>query len=258
MDDQKRLGADESAELLCNPKEMSLLDHLSELRSRLIRSLIGVVGIFFVSLVFANHIINFLKRPLVAALPSGVQSLHFTGPLDVFVVNIKVAFLSAVIWGSPIWIYQFWKFVEPALYPKERRYVVPFVLSSILLFFAGISFCFVVILPVVLEFLIGMGIEVGTPIITINDYMSMLLLLIFAFGIIFETPLILILLAMMDLINAEVLSRNRKYILVGVLVLGALLTPPDPLSQLALALPTYLMFEISILIIKWIKRGQPT
>ena len=237
-----------------DPKAMTLMEHLDELRGRLTKALGGILLLFFISISFAGPIMEILKGPLISALPEGHNDLHFTGPMDVFIANIKVSFLISVVIGCPIWIYQFWRFFEPALYPRERKYVFPFILVSILLFFAGVSFCFFGILPLALEFLIGIGLEVGTPIITVGDYISLLLLLIFGFGLVFQTPVILVLLAMLDLISAKTLSANRKYVLVAILILGAILTPPDPLSQLAMGIPTYLMFEVAILIIKLVKK----
>lgn len=238
------------------PNEMSLFDHLGELRSCLIKAVSSIIAIFFLAFAFASPIIELLKKPLLESVPILKDKIYFTGPLDVFVVNIKVSFIAAIVLGSPIWLYQFWRFIEPALYPKERKLVLPFILASIALFLLGVSFCYSFVLPVILKYLVGLGMEVGTPLITIKDYFSLLLLLILAFGFIFETPLILILLASLELISADTLANNRKFIIVGVLVVGALLTPPDPISQLALAIPTYLMFEASIAIIRLIQRSK--
>lgn len=237
-------------------KVMSLLDHLSELRSRLFKSLVSVLVLFLISMAFSSQIINFLKGPLIGAMPDVTNILHFTGPLDVFLTSIKVSLLSSVVFSSPIWIFQFWKFIEPALYQNERRYILPFILISISLFLTGVLFCYYLILPIALEFLINLGKEVGTPMITIVDYISMIMVMIFGFGIVFEAPLILVLLAMLDLISAELLTKYRKFVIVGILFVGAVLTPPDPLSQIGMAIPLYFMYEISIIVIRFIKRPK--
>lgn len=237
---------------------MSLFDHLVELRQRIVKSLIAVLLFFGIAMAFSTEIIEFLKQPLIAAIPKDTDALHFTGPLDVFITSIKVGFLTAIIFACPVWIYQFWRFIEPALYKHERKLILPFVFASVSLFVAGVSFCYFVILPLALEFLIALGMEVGTPIITITDYVSMLMLMIFGFGFIFETPLILVLLAILDLISAEMLAKYRRYVMVGILFVGAILTPPDPLSQVGMAIPLYLMYELSILIIRLIKRKPAT
>src|SRR5690606_1685664 len=144
-----------------------------------------------------------------------------------FMVNIKVGFLAAVILGSPIWLFQFWRFFEPALYPRERRYIIPFALASISLFFAGIAFCFFVILPMSMSWLITLGSEVGTPIITVTDYVSLIMVMIFGFAIVFETPIVLILLAALDLISAESLVKHRRLVIIAILIIAAIMTPPD-------------------------------
>lgn len=249
-------GKDPSAEddLIDGGKVMSIFDHLGELRSRLMRAGLVVLVFFFVFLGFAEQLMIFLKQPLVQALPPGVNALHFTGPMDVFVINIKVAMLAGVLAACPVWLYQFWKFFEPALYPKERKYILPFIVASIALFVAGISFCFFIILPLTLSFLLELGMQVGTPIITVTDYISMLMLLLFGFGIVFETPLIIVLLAMLDIIDLEMLTANRRIIIIIILIVAAIMTPPDPISQMAMAVPVYLMYEMAILIVRFMKR----
>lgn len=245
-------------ELIAGGKVMSLWDHLAELRSRIVRSLWGVMVVFGVCFGFADNLIGILKVPLVAALPPGVSALHFTGPLDVFMVQLKVAGLVGLVASSPIWLYQFWKFFEPALYPRERKYILPFVVISVVMFLAGVAFCYFIALPTTLSFLIGVGMEVGTPMITIKDYVSLLMFMIFSFGATFETPVILVLMALLGIVRVETLVAHRRIVVIVCLVVAALLTPPDPVSQLALAVPMYAMYEVAILIIKFInKRTKP-
>ena len=237
-------------------KNESLLSHICELRQRLISSLFAVTFLFFLVFIFSDKVINFLKEPLVNSLPGKITTLHFTGPLDVFLASIKVSFLTAIICACPIWIYHFWKFIEPALYKKEKTLIRPFILISIGLFVLGLSFCYWIILPITLEFLIKLGLEVGTPMITINDYFSVITMMIFSFGIIFEFPLLLILLAYLDVLHYQHLKAMRRYVCIGSLILAAILTPPDPISQIAMAVPLYLMYEIALLIIKFIKKPK--
>jgi sec-independent protein translocase protein TatC len=248
---------DPEEQLIAGGKMMSIWDHLAELRSRIVRSLSGVIVLFIVAFAFSDPIIVYLKQPLIRALPPGNAGLHFTGPLDVFLVQIKVAFLVAIVGGSPIWLYQFWKFFEPALYPRERRYVLPFIVASASLFIAGTAFCYYGILPMTLEYLIQMGSEVGTPLITIKDYVSLLLLMVGGFGIIFETPVIIVLLNLLDILSLEALVSSRRFVIVVIMVISAVLTPsPDPMSQFAMAIPCYLMFEIAILAVRLIERAR--
>lgn len=245
-----------SDELPAGGKEMSLWEHLADLRGALVRAMSVILILFFIAMFYSTPLIQFLSRPLISVLPNPKVGLHFTGPMDVFVATIKVSGLFSVLFGSPVWTYQFWKFVEPGLYPGEKKLVVPFALASITLFFIGAAFCFFVILPMTLGFMIGLGTEIGTPIITINDYLSMVMIMIIGFGIIFETPIVLILLSMVDLIDAKLLREYRGPILVVILVVSAVLTPPDPISQIAMAIPVYAMFEASIVVISLIEKRK--
>lgn len=244
-------------ELLHGGKVMSIWDHLGELRTRLVRAAVAIVILFLVAFSFSDQIIGFLKQPLMAVLPPENRALHFTGPLDVFLTQIKVGFLVGIVGGAPIWLYQFWKFFEPALYPRERRYILPFIFASTVLFLAGVAFCYYVMLPFTLEFLINMGREVGTPLITIKDYVHLLMLMIFGFGIVFETPVIIVLLGMLDIVTTEQLTSNRRFVIVAIMVISAVVTPsPDPISQLAMAVPVYAMYEMAIIVLRLIKKRQ--
>lgn len=244
------------AELLHGGKVMSIWDHLSELRGVIVRSFLAIGVTFCVCLAFAEPLIDILKRPLVAVLPPGANALHFTGPLDVFMVDMKVAFLVGVVLACPFWLYQFWRFFEPALYPKERKFILPFIVASVFVFGLGVSFCYFAILPLSLHYLIGLGMEVGTPVITIKDYVSLLTVLIFGFGLVFETPVLIVLLAMLDIISVQALTAYRRFIVLAILLVSALLVPPDPVSLVALATPVYAMFELSIIIIRVLKKNQ--
>ena len=234
-------------------KVMSLWEHLEELRSRLIRSVVVFFAIFCVCMLFNEEILLFLKQPLIDSLPSNMDALHFTGPMDVFMVGMQVAGLASLVLSAPFWLYQFWRFVEPALYPKERKYILPFVFCSAVMFLAGISFCFFFVLPMSLTFLINLGMKVGTPMITINDYISLLLIMIFGFGLMFETPLVLVLLGALDLISYKTLQQHRRIIFLIILIVAAIFTPPDAVSMLSMAVPMYMMFEVAILIIRYLQ-----
>ncbi len=237
--------------------QMQLMEHLDELRIRLTRSVTVIIVTFFLMMFKAQALINFLKIPLVNALPPGVPALHFTGPMDVMLVGMKVAFMAAVIVTSPFWLREFWKFFEPGLYPAERKYVLPFIWGSVVLFLAGISFCYFVALPFTLTFLITVGIEVGVPIITVTDYIGLLILLFAGFGLVFETPLILVLLSLLDIIDSKSLTSQRRIAVVIILIIAAILTPgPDPVSQFVMAIPLYSLFELSILIIQRLEKNR--
>lgn len=226
------------------------MSHFAELRSRLIKSFIAVLLFFCGAFFFSNELINFLKQPLLNSLPKENQNLYFTGPLDVFLVSLKSSFLAAFICACPVWLYQLWGFLEPALHKREKKLAKPFLFFSVLLFFSGVSFCFYFIIPLTMEFLIGLGTDVGTPMITITDYFSLLSLMIIGFGVVFELPVVLLLLGFLGVVQAKTLAHYRRHVLVASLIIAAILTPPDPISQLGLAIPLYIMFEISILLLR--------
>ncbi|RZI57119.1 MAG: twin-arginine translocase subunit TatC, partial [Pseudomonas sp.] len=235
-----------------------IFEHIDELRGRLVKSLLVLIVMFCVCYYFAPQILTFLKQPLVGVLPKGAPSLYFTGPMDVFMANVKLGFFTALVISCPIWLYQIWKFLEPALYEREKKYVMPFMIGSITLFISGVALCYFMILPLALEYLIGLGTEMGTtPIITISDYLSLIMLMMAGFGAVFETPVVLVLLALLDLITAQTLRENRKIVVVIILIVAAVLTPtPDPISQLAMAIPTWLLFEGSIILIAWLQKAK--
>ena len=239
-------------------KRDALTFHLIELRYRLIISLAVIFVFFSVAFYFSADLINLLKKPLIDSFPSQELSrLYFTGPLDVLFASLRVAFLVGFIASAPVWLYQFWKFVEPALYPRERRYLIPIFFASLLLFLGGLSFCYFLMLPVALEVLIKLGLDVGSPIITITDYVSLLTTMMLGFGIIFETPVVLILLSLLGVIDAATLSRHRRGVFVVILIISAIITPTiDPFNQLAMAIPTYFMYEVSILVIRILGRKK--
>jgi sec-independent protein translocase protein TatC len=231
-------------------KSMSILAHLSELRTRLIVSVVAI-GLSFVALIFfSTELINILSLPLKKSLPEHNLQLHFTGPLEVFIASLKVAFICAIIFSAPVWIQQGWRFVEPGLYKKERRLIAPFVVASVMFFWLGVGFAYFLILPTALEFLISMGLEVGSALITISDYLSLVGVMLIGFGLVFELPLVLLLLLYLELVSLANLQAARRYVIVACFVLAAVLTPPDPFSQVAMAIPLYLLFELSLLLAK--------
>lgn len=232
---------------------MGLWSHLEELRVRLIRAAITLFIFFVIALAMSKYILNILKSPLQAALPPDMTALHFTGPMDVFMVNIQIAVLASVVLGAPAWLYHFWKFLEPALHAKERKYVLPFIGASVSCFLLGILFSYFFMLPMALKYLVGIGIEVAAPIITVTDYISLVTVIMLGFGLVFETPVLLVLLALLDLVSAETLAAQRRVTFVIILIIAAIITPPDPVSMLGMAIPCYLMYELSIFIIRFIK-----
>lgn len=234
-----------------------LLSRVDELRARLIKVFI-VVGVFFVACVFfAKEVFAILREPLVLAMPKAKNVLHFTGPMEVLSAYMKVSLLVAAILAGPVFFFQIWKFVAPALPEKTRRLVIPFFVSALLLFASGATFCYYLMMPTALEFLIGMGDGIATAMITVDDYIGLVVFMLLGFGAVFELPLVLILLERLGIITERMLTKNRGPILIAILVVAALITPtPDPISQLFMAGPMYILFEAAILIIRWMKKAD--
>lgn len=244
-------------ERLQNDRTASLLTRVDELRKRILRLLIVVFVIFCVCFTFGAEILGVLKLPLQKAMPNTKSLLHFAGPMEVFYAYVKVSFLTAAVIVGPFFLQQAWVFLAPAFPEHERKLARPVFFSSIILFIAGVTFCYFVLLPVTLEFLVGMGQDVATPTLMVDDYMSLVVFMLLGFGGVFQLPLVLIILERFGVIKEEHLTKNRGAILIAILIVAAVITPtPDPLSQLAMAVPMYLMFEAAIIIIKRMKKSS--
>lgn len=238
-------------ERLRNSDAQSLFQRVDELRARLIKCLVVFTILFVISFSLGRYIFVYLKAPLLTALPEGQKVLHFTGPLEVFTAYMKVSFLIAVSFAAPLFFYQTFQYVKPALPEQSRSLVLPFFVSSILLFVGGILFCYFLMMPAALQFLIGMGGDLVTPIITVDEYTSLMVFMLLGFGAVFQLPVILIIAEALGLVQLEHLTKHRRIIFIIILVVAAIVTPtPDPFSQLAMAIPMYLMFEAAIIVIK--------
>jgi sec-independent protein translocase protein TatC len=231
---------------------MTFLEHLEELRTRLIRSLIAIGVGTLVGLYFSPQIFHFLMAPVLAALPEGSRKLHPTAVMEKFTVYLKVGLYAGIFIAAPYVLYQLWRFVAPALYSREKRYVTPFVLTGTLFFLGGALFCYFVILPPALSYLIGIG---GTddaafiePLLSMREQLSFVLALELAFGVIFELPVILTVLSMLGIVSARFLAEKRRYAILINTILAAIITPTgDPLNLALMAVPMCLMYEIGIL-----------
>jgi len=237
--------------------EGTLISHLLELRDRLLRALV-VVGIAFIPCVYyANDLFTFVARPLLARLPEG-SNLIATGVMSPFTTPFKLSFFAALMIAMPVVIYQLWAFVAPGLYRNERRFAVPLLVSSILLFYVGIAFAYYFVFPVMFEFFphtTPKGVSMMTD---INNYLDFVLTMFFCFGLAFEVPVAVVLLVVMGIVRLETLKKNRGYVLVGIFILAALLTPPDAIAQTSLAIPMYLLYEGGILMARLMTRGRST
>lgn len=227
--------------------EMPLIDHLIELRDRLLRCVI-VIGVLFVALVaFANDIYAFVAEPLQSILPEGT-SMIATEVASPFLAPFKLTLWVCVMIAMPVLLNQLWGFIAPALYDNEKKLMLPLMVSSVCLFYAGIAFAYGVVLPLVFGFFTAIGPE-GVEIATdINSYLSFVLSLFFVFGLAFEIPIAIFLLIRTGAVEPETLAKKRTYVFLGCFVVGMLVTPPDVISQTILAVPMYLLFEVGLLL----------
>lgn len=227
--------------------EAGFITHLLELRDRLLRTVIFLIAIFAVIFPFANEIYHFLATPLLAHMPSG-SSMIAVEVISPFLTPLKMAMYAALLVGMPYLLYQLWAFVAPGLYQHEKRLAMPLLFSSIILFYAGVAFAYFVVFPLVFNFLVNVAPE-GVAVMTdINKYLDFVLALFFAFGLAFEVPVATIILIAMGITTPESLVEKRPYIIVGAFVIGMLLTPPDVISQIMLALPMWVLFEAGIIL----------
>jgi sec-independent protein translocase protein TatC len=235
---------------------MPFLDHLEELRSRLIWALVAlgacsVLGFFAVT---ELDVIGILERPFHQVLPD--QNLLFTSPTTPVVVTFKLAFVVGFVLASPILAWHVWKFFAPALYEHERRFVVPAIAGGFVLFLLGIAMAYFLVLPLGLRFLIGFQAESLSPIITIDEYLRFATRLILAFGVIFEMPLLLVLLALLGIVTPETLRKYRRHAIVTLAIASAVLTPADVGTMMMLFAPMILLYEASVWLVRLVVRRE--
>ncbi len=235
---------------LTNEQKQTIIEHLEELRKALIISVIAIILAAVASFYFSEQILAILIRPL-SNLNEG---LIVTGVTEAFFVKLKLSFLSGFIIAFPIVIFSVWRFFKPALYPQERKYVYILFPVTIILFVVGILFAYFGVLQLILNFLIYIAGENLETMFKVDQYVSFVMAFVLPFGLVFELPVIVFFLTKIGVINYEMLASNRKYALLIIVVLAAALTPgPDPISQLMMAIPVYILFEISIWVAKFAK-----
>ncbi|WNO59785.1 twin-arginine translocase subunit TatC [Rheinheimera sp. MMS21-TC3] len=237
-----------------NSNTQSLLGHLIELRNRLLKCIIAVLLVFVALAAFAQDIYHLLAKPLIAVLPAS-SSMIATDVAAPFFAPFKLTFIVAICLAIPFILLQIWQFIAPALYRREKRLMAPLVISSTLLFYAGIAFAYYIVFPIVFGFFTSMAPEGVTIATDISSYLDFVLKLFFAFGLSFEIPVAILLLIWTGATTRDALAQKRPYIIVGAFVLGMLLTPPDVISQTLLAVPMWLLFEVGLLLSRFY---QPT
>jgi sec-independent protein translocase protein TatC len=233
--------------------EQPLLTHLIEMRDRLLRAVLAVLVIFLGVFYFANDFYHIVATPLIEHLPDGASMIS-TKPAGTFFTPMKLALVMSIFAAMPFILYQMWAFVAPGLYTHERKLIIPLLVSSTLLFYAGMVFAYYVVFPLMFSFFVTVAPEGVTVMTDISEYLDFVLKIFFAFGIAFEVPIATILLVWIGVTTPESLAEKRPYIIVGAFIVGMLLTPPDIISQTLLALPMWLLFEVGLIASRYFLR----
>jgi len=231
----------------------SFMSHLVELRDRLLRCVIALVLVFICLFPWARDLYSLLAKPLLASLPAGGQLIatEVTAP---FFVPIKVTLMAALVIALPYLLYQIWAFVAPGLYAQEKKLVMPLVVTSTLLFLCGMAFAYFLVFQIVFHFIISVAPE-GVAVMTdIGKYLDFVLTLFLAFGVTFEVPVAVVILVRMGMVSVAKLREIRPYVIVGAFVIGAIFTPPDVVSQVMLAVPLWVLYELGIFVAQWVGR----
>ncbi len=227
-------------------KEQGFVSHLLELRDRLLRMVVAILVLFVLLFPFSEQIFSYFAQPLLELMPEGT-SMIATGVTSPFLVPFKLVLMLSVLLSLPYTLYQVWSFVAPGMYKHEKKLVAPLVFSSVMLFYCGIAFAYFAVFPLLFGFFIAIAPEGVSVMTDIGQYLDFILAIFFAFGIAFEMPVATFLLVQAGVTTVESLAAKRPYIIVGVFVIGMLLTPPDIISQSLLAIPMWLLFEIGLL-----------
>ena len=226
-------------------KELSLTEHLTELRDRLIKALRFIVLGFVIAYFFSGLLVSWISQPIAPYLPATNGKLIFISPFEKFFSYLWVSLFGGIVISSPFWFYQIWKFISPGLYKNEKNLGLAFVCTSVFLFLSGILFVYFIVYPFSFRFLLKFGGD-EIPYISLKPYLSFFLRTAFVFGIVFELPLLLLGALKLNLVSTDHLKKARPYVMISIAVLSALVTPPDIFSMLFMMLPLYLLFEGSI------------
>ena len=246
-----------------NKNKQPLLEHLIELRSRIIKTMIMIIVFFIFFYIFADNIYNFLVKPYANAVAGEEgRRLIFTALHETFFTYIRVAIFASLFVSLPFLLIQLWIFIAPGLYKNEKNVVLPYLLATPILFILGSALVYYLIMPLAIKFFLSfesIGGNGALPIqleAKVNEYLSLIMRLILAFGLCFQLPVALTLMARVGLVSSEGLKKNRKYVIVGIFAIAAILTPPDPISQIGLGIPILLLYELSIIAVSFIEKRK--
>lgn len=233
----------------------TFISHLLELRDRLLRSVVAWVVIFVCLFPWANDLYTLLAQPLLSKLPQGGQMIA-TEVVTPFFVPVKVTLMAAFLVSLPYILYQVWAFVAPGLYSHEKRFILPLVVASVVLFVCGMAFAYFLVFPVVFGFIVGIAPQ-GVAVMTdIGKYLDFVITMFMAFGVTFEVPIVVVALALMGLVEVAKFKEARPYVIVGAFIIGAIFTPPDVVSQIMLAVPLWLLYELGVVVAGWLVRNK--
>jgi len=242
----------------------SFVNHLEELRSRLLKSFLFLIIVFIICYFFSENIYNFLVKPYASAVLDNNldRRMIFTALHEAFITYLKVAFFASLFISSPIFLTQVWKFIAPGLYKNEKSALLPYLIATPVLFIVGGILVYYFIMPLAIKFFLSFETIANSQSLAIqleakiNEYLSLIMRLIFAFGISFQLPVVLSLLARVGIVNSVYLKKRRKYVVVIMFAAAAILTPPDPITQIGLALPLLILYELSIITVKIIEKKK--
>jgi sec-independent protein translocase protein TatC len=237
--------------------QMTFWDHLDELRSRIVKCLwiffAGFIGAYFLS----DKLMSLLTRPLFSQLPPERQHLYYTGLFENFFVHLRVAGCASFLFFSPLFFFILWGFVSPGLHPSERRRVLPFVTAGSIFFLLGAAFAYFVLFPAGVKYFLSYGTSAEVAMLTLESYVSLVLKILIGFGLAFQLPVAIVLLAKIGLITAEQLVAHRRTVIIIITVISALIAPPDAISMLLLMAPLYLLFEGAVVVVRLIQKPKP-
>lgn len=239
-------------------QSQSIVEHLSELRFRVVRALWGLIVGFGICYYFNEQLMDVIRMPIQPFLPNNGGGLVFLGVMDKFVAGLKVALLGGIILSCPWWLYQLWKFIAPGLYDKERKYAIGFISFGSFMFLIGVSFAYFLVYPAAFKFLLSFGGTKDTPMITLSEYLSFFVTTTLVFGAAFELPLIMVILGLLGIIDDKLLRSKRRYAIVILAVISAVLTPPDALSMFMLLVPLTVLYEMSIVLVRVFVKARET
>jgi len=233
-----------------NEDKMPLTSHLEELRKRLVRILIAVGVAFLGCFAFKEELFRIVAQPLISVLPQG-SYMVYTGLPEAFFTYIKVSFYAGIFVASPVVLYHIWKFISPGLFPKEKKFVAPFVITSTLLFIGGVCFGYFLVLPSAYKFFLEFTTDFLKPMLSMREYLTLTLKLLLSFGVIFEIPVFLFFMTKIGLVTPRKLARMRRYAIVVCFIVAAIITPtPDAFTQCMMAIPMVILYEVGILVSK--------